>query len=152
MLSQYITKCKHAFKIIQIIAKLNEIVSHILNMNWLSHLNHNWKVWIIWFHKKHLDKFFIQTNTSVLKKKNLLKNYFHLKDDNNYVGGLCIKIHLYDYQNDKWKLKNYSQNIPKYTKKSTFLLPKATPLNSVFSSKYTFLLYPFLRQEMNLFF
>ncbi len=33
MLSQYITKCKYALNMIQIIGKLNEILSHILNMN-----------------------------------------------------------------------------------------------------------------------
>jgi len=33
MLSQYIAKCKYTFKMIQIIAKLNDALSHILNMN-----------------------------------------------------------------------------------------------------------------------
>jgi hypothetical protein len=46
------------------------------------------------FTKKHLDKFFIQTNISVLKKNILLRNYFHLKDEKNYVEGLYIKIHF----------------------------------------------------------
>jgi hypothetical protein len=45
-------------------------------------------------HKKHMDKFFIQMNISVLKKNILLKNEFHLKHDKNYVGGLYIKIHF----------------------------------------------------------
>jgi hypothetical protein len=35
MFSQYIAKCKYTFKIIQIIAKLDEIFSYILNMNGL---------------------------------------------------------------------------------------------------------------------
>jgi hypothetical protein len=49
----------------------------------------------MWFHKKHMDKFFIQMNIiSVLKKNILLKFYFHLKDDKNYVGGLYIKFHF----------------------------------------------------------
>ncbi len=30
----------------------------------------------------------------VLKKNNWLKSYFYLKDDKNYVKGLCIKIHF----------------------------------------------------------
>ncbi len=51
----------------------------------------------MWFYKKHLDKFFIQTRISVLKKK-LLKIYFHLKDNKNYVGGFYIKSILYVYQ------------------------------------------------------
>jgi hypothetical protein len=42
--------------------------------------------------QKHLDKFFIQMSISMLKKNILLKNYFHLKDNKNYVGGLCIKM------------------------------------------------------------
>jgi hypothetical protein len=33
MLSQYTTKCKYTFKIIQIIAKLDQVLNHILNMN-----------------------------------------------------------------------------------------------------------------------
>jgi hypothetical protein len=44
--------------------------------------------------QKKMDKFFIQMSLNVLKKNISFKNYFHLKDDNNYVGGLCIKIHF----------------------------------------------------------
>jgi hypothetical protein len=33
MLSQYITKWKYIIKMIQIIAKLDEVFNHILNMN-----------------------------------------------------------------------------------------------------------------------
>ncbi len=33
MLSQYITKYKYTFKMIKIIAKFDEVLSHILNMN-----------------------------------------------------------------------------------------------------------------------
>jgi hypothetical protein len=33
MLSRYIAKCKYILKMIQIIAKLNEALSDILNMN-----------------------------------------------------------------------------------------------------------------------
>jgi hypothetical protein len=29
-----------------------------------------------------------------VEKNILLKNYFHLKDDKNYVGGICIKFHF----------------------------------------------------------
>jgi exonuclease VII large subunit len=42
--------------------------------------------------QENMDKVFIQTSISVLKKTILL--YFHLKDDKNYVGGFCIKIHF----------------------------------------------------------
>jgi hypothetical protein len=43
---------------------------------------------------KHLDKVFIQMIINVLEKNILLINYFHLKDNKNYVGDLCIKIHF----------------------------------------------------------
>ncbi len=56
------------FNLIQIITELAEVLSHILNMNWLYHFNNNWKVWFIWFPQKLVDKFLIQTNISVLKK------------------------------------------------------------------------------------
>jgi hypothetical protein len=39
-----------------------------------------------------MNKFFIQTNISMLKKNILLKIYFHLKDNKNYVEGLYVKI------------------------------------------------------------
>jgi hypothetical protein len=40
------------------------------------------------FTKKNLNKFSIQMSISIL-----LKNYFHLKDNKNYVEGICIEIH-----------------------------------------------------------
>ncbi len=128
-MSWYTTKCKYIFKMIQIITKLNEIFSHILNMNWLYHFNYNWKVWLMWFHKKHLDKFFIQTSISVLKTNIMLKIYFHLKDDKNYVRGLCIKIEFYMFIKTldeiyKKNTPNIYQNIPK---RSTLLWSKMAP-------------------------
>jgi hypothetical protein len=79
---------------IQIIAKLDEVISHIyieyeliipfqLQLKSLTHVISQ---------KKHLDKFFIQRSISVLKKNILLKFYFHLKDDKNYVVGFYIEI------------------------------------------------------------
>jgi len=73
--------------------------------------------------KKHLDKFFIKTNISVLKKNILLKNYFHLKDDKNYIGGLCIKMYL-------WLLKYYM--------KSKKIAPKI--YQNILTKQYIFLL------------
>jgi hypothetical protein len=66
---------------------------------WIDYIifNYNWKIWFMWFHKKQLNKFFIQMNISVLKKNILLRNYFHLKDDKNDVGDLYIKSILYLY-------------------------------------------------------
>jgi len=129
MLSWYTAQCKYTLKLIQIIVKLDETFNHILNMNWLYHFNCNWKIWFMWFHKKHLDKFFIQMNISVLKKNILSENYFQLKDDQNYVGQLCIKIHFICLSKRKMKLKKkiapkIYQNMPKT---STFFLPKMVP-------------------------
>jgi hypothetical protein len=130
MLSQYIAKCKYNFKMIQIIAKLDEILSHILNMNWLYHFNYNWKVWLVWFHKKRMHKFFIQMSISVLKENILLKNYFHLKDDKNYFGGLLSKSTLYIFQNARWNERKTTFKIyQNYTQKEYMFLPKATPHN-----------------------
>jgi hypothetical protein len=112
-------------KMIQMIPKLDEIFSHILNMNWLYHFNYNWKVWLLWFHKKHLNKFFIQMNISVLKKNILLKDYFHLKDDKNCCKSL--------YQNPFYTFIKMLDEIkeklhPNYTpKKYIFLLKVAPP-------------------------
>jgi hypothetical protein len=94
MFSWYITKCKYILKMIQIFAKLNEVFSHVLNMNWLYHSITIEKFDSCNFKKKHLDKFFIEMNINMLKKNILLKNYFHLKEDKNYVGGLWVKIHF----------------------------------------------------------
>jgi hypothetical protein len=118
MLSQYTTKYKYTFKMIQIIAKLDEKLNHILNMNWLYHFNYNWKVWLMWFHKKYMDKFFIQINISVLKKNILLKNYFQLKMKRIMLDAFVSKSILYVYQNARW---NQGKIVPKiYQKESTF--------------------------------
>jgi hypothetical protein len=49
--STYIAKWKYTLKMIQIIAKLDEILSSILNINWLYYLKYNWKVWLCDFTK-----------------------------------------------------------------------------------------------------
>jgi hypothetical protein len=41
--------------------------------------------------KKKKKRLFIQTSIIMLKR-NILKNYSHLKNKKNYVGGICIKI------------------------------------------------------------
>ncbi len=127
-MSWYTAKCKYIVKMIQIIAKLNEILNHILNMNWLYHFNYNWKVWLMWFHKKHLDKFFIQTSISVLKTFIILKFTFIWKMTRIMLEAFVLKLILYVYQNSKWNLKkttpNIYQNIPK---KSTLFWSKMSP-------------------------
>ncbi len=118
MLSRYTAKCKYILKMIQIIAKIDEVFSHILNMNSLYHFNYNWKVWFMWFHKKHLHKFFIQINIRVLKENILLKNYFHLKKYKNCFGGLLYQNPFYIY----FKILNVMKEklLSKYIK----ILPK----------------------------
>jgi len=118
LLSWYTAKCKNIFKMIQIITKLNEILSHILSMNWLYHFNYNWKVWLMWFHKKHLDKFFIQTNISVLKTNITLKIYLHLKDDKRPLYQNLIYMFIKTLDEIKENLP------PKYTR----IFPKRVPL------------------------
>jgi len=122
MLSWYIAKCKYAFKMIQIIAKLDEAFSHILNMNWLYHSNYNWKVWFIWFHIKHLDKFFIQTSIlSVLEKTFCWKITFIWKMIRNLLEAFVSKSILYVYQNVRWSQRKI---VPK---KDYIFLPKVPP-------------------------
>jgi len=74
----------------------------------------------------------------VLTKNILLKNYFHLEDDNNYVGGLCIKIHFFMFIKMLDEIKEKMP--PKYTKiyppKKQFLLDVA-PLVVCFHPKST---------------
>ncbi len=41
MLSQYTITGKYTINLIQMITKLDEVLSHILNMNWLYHFNYN---------------------------------------------------------------------------------------------------------------
>jgi hypothetical protein len=127
---------------IQIIAKVDEILSHILNMNWLYHFNYNWKVWLMWFHKKHMDKFFIQTNTSVLKnKKNCWKITFIWKMTRIMLDAFVSKFISYVYQNSRW---NQRKIVPKiYPKKKTFSCLKQPPIVCFHLVPWLFKLMPF---------
>jgi hypothetical protein len=70
-----------------------------------------------------MDKFFIQTNINVLKKNILLKKYFHLKNDKNYVGGFWIKIHFIFLSKHYMKSKKkFPQKISKYTQRQYYFL------------------------------
>ncbi len=110
---------------IQIIAKLDEVLCHILNMSWLYHFNYNWKVWLMWFHKKHLNIFSIQMNIDVSQKKIVKKllSFERWKE-------LCWKPL---YQNSFYMFIKMLDEIkeklpPKYTqKKKDIFLPKTTP-------------------------
>jgi hypothetical protein len=90
-LSQYIAKCKHTQKMIQIIAKFYEVHSHILNMN-------NCTIPIIIerfdlcdFTKKSKQVFHLNEHKCV-EKKHFVKKLFSFEDDKNYVRGFYIKI------------------------------------------------------------
>jgi hypothetical protein len=43
---------------------------------------------------KTFEQIFHSNEHKCVEKNNLLKNYFHSKDDKNYVGVLCIKINF----------------------------------------------------------
>ncbi len=86
---------------------INEVLSHILNMNSLYCFNFIWKVAFLWFHKNHPNKVFHSNKHNYVEnkisgKKSLLKNYFHLKNSKNYIGGLWTKSISHVYQNTKW--------------------------------------------------
>jgi hypothetical protein len=44
--------------------------------------------------QKTFGQVFDSNEHKYVEKNKFLKNYFHLKDKKNYVGGLCIKIHF----------------------------------------------------------
>jgi len=93
-------------------------------VNWLYYFNYNWKVWFMWFHKKCLNKFFIQTSISVLEKDILLKSL--IGPWNPRIMGL-IYIFKFQYfnclisicdsirKNEKWVIRAYQKM--KYSKK-----------------------------------
>jgi hypothetical protein len=117
---------------IQIIANFDEILNHILNMNWLYHFNYNWKVWLIWFHKKHLDKFFIQTNINVLKKK-FVENLISFERRLELCWRPLYQNPFYMFQNVRCKkrkiaLKIY-QNIPQNKRFSCLKQPPHSVLS-----------------------
>jgi hypothetical protein len=94
-------------------------------MNWLYHFNYNWNFWLMWFHKKHLNKFFIQTNISVLKKIFYWKIYFIWKMTRNMLEAFVSKSISYVYQNFRWSWRKIA---PKIYPKKNILLLKAAPL------------------------
>jgi len=100
---------------IQIMAKFYEVLSHILNMNNCTILITIEKFDSCDFTKNILDKFFIQTSISVLKKNILLKNYFNLKMKRIMLEAFISKFNLYVYKMlDEIKEKlppNYTQKI-----------------------------------------
>jgi hypothetical protein len=118
---QYIAMCKYIIQIVQIITTLDEVLNHVLNMSWLKHFNSTWKVALMWFHKKNLDKVFHLNKHNYVEKTKLLKLYFCFKNNKNHVGGFCIKFHFTCFFKCSMKsMKNYPQNNTKCTPKKTF--------------------------------
>jgi hypothetical protein len=77
----------------------------------------------MWFHKKHLGKFFIQTNINVLKKTFCWKITSIWKMKKNILEAFVSKSILYAYQNIGWnQKKKLPQNIPKYNQKKVHFL------------------------------
>jgi hypothetical protein len=68
------------------------IISFQLQLKSLTHVISQKTFWQVFHSNKH----------KCVKKNIFLKNYFHLNDDKNYVGGLCVKSILYVYQNARW--------------------------------------------------
>jgi hypothetical protein len=105
---------------IQIIAKVDEVLSHILNLNWLYHFNYNWKVWFMWFQKKHMNKFFIETIIIVLKKIFCWKITFIWKMTRIMSKAFVSKSILYMFIKTLDEIKEklppeYTKIYPKYT-------------------------------------
>ncbi len=124
-MSWYIAKCKYTFEIIEIIAKLDEIFNHILNMNWLY--NYNWKFWFMWFHKKRYGQIFHSNGHKCVEKKHVVERQ-----------KLFWKPF---YQNPFYmfiKMLNEKENSPKICPKTEYIfLPKMAPY-SVFSPYKSF--------------
>jgi hypothetical protein len=79
MLPQYIAKCKYIMKMIQTIAKLDEIFIHILNMNWLYHFNYNWKVWLECDSQKTYGQVFHSNEHKCVEKKHFVEKWISFK-------------------------------------------------------------------------
>jgi hypothetical protein len=81
------------------ITKFDEFFSHTLNVNSLYNFNYSWKVWVMWFHKKHLDKFFIQMSIGVLKKKHFVEKLLSFEWWQDLLEAFVLNLSLYVYQN-----------------------------------------------------
>ncbi len=124
MLSRYTTKCKYTFKMIQIIAKLDEIPNHILNMNWLYHFNLQLKSLTYVISQKTYGQVFHSNKHKCVEKLLSFERWQELWWTPLYQNSFYMFIKML---NDVPKIY---QNIPK--KKYIFLI-KATPPHSVLS-------------------
>jgi hypothetical protein len=111
-------KVQFFLKMISIITTFDEIFNHILNMSWLYHFNSTLKVPFIWFHKECLDEIFHANKYNYVEKTNFVEIYFHLKNNKNYIGSLCTKIHFTCYQSARL---NQGKKFPQNNTKSFFL-------------------------------
>jgi hypothetical protein len=79
--------------------------------------------------QKTFGQVFHSKERKCVEKKHFVENYFHFKDDKNYVGGLPIKIHFYVFIKMLDEIKEILppqkyQNIPQ---KKYIFLPKVPP-------------------------
>jgi hypothetical protein len=89
----------------------------------------------MWFHKTHLDKFFIQMCINVLKKT-FCWNFTFIWKMTRFIKSLCIKLHFIFYQNARWNQRKTTPKI--HPQKSTFSYLKC-PSHRMFSFTYMFL-------------
>jgi hypothetical protein len=130
MLSWYIAKSKYILKMIQINAKLDEVLNHILDMNWLYHFNSNWKFWLVWFQNKYLNKFFHSNKHKCVEKKHFVEIFLSFKRWQE----LCWRpmyrnpFHMFMKMLDEIKEKLLSKYTKIYPPKNTFSCLKQPPL------------------------
>ncbi len=68
-----------------------------------------------------------------------MKSYFHLKDNKNYVGDLCIKMNFFTFIKMLYEIKKkFPQNNTKHTKKKTHFIAQQGTLVLCFQPTTTF--------------
>jgi hypothetical protein len=112
------------------IANLDEIFNHTLNINWLYDLISLWKVPLMWFHKNIWMKFFIQMSIS-LKTNNIFeKKYYFQKVMRIALNVLCFKSILCVSQNTRWnKTKSTTKTMQNVLFKWIHSLAQLAPHN-----------------------
>jgi hypothetical protein len=81
--------------------------------------------------QKTFGQAFHSNEHKFVEKNILLKNYFHLKDNKNYVGGLCMKFHFICFIKmlDEIKEKVPPKRYKMYPKKSNLKQPPCLMLS-----------------------
>jgi len=102
-------------------------------MNWLYHFNYNWKNLLMWFHKKHLGKFFIQTNINVLEKKHFVEKLLPFERWQKLFWRFLYQNPFYMFIKmlNEIKEKNFPKIYQNITLKKYIFLLKVTPCSVV---------------------